>query len=603
VKDGPPTAEEEIRAARRLLEGHPHTVLVGQPQWWPKPRRWAVSLRLRVESPPSATVPTLTDWFVAVEPCYPWGEVDVLPARTGGIQGTFPHQLRNAVTDLSLPWTAGKVCVVRPTAALDRLVGDDEPIGHPERLLWTVNRTVEWLRDAAAGTLARPGEPFELPHFTTNGTIVAFCEGSETLSQWRGIESRFGTAELVGVGTRSIRAVREFRAPDGASLVKPRWGRLVEEATGASLAAWVRLDAVPVRPPFESPGTWGELFEVLSSGGLEPEDVLRAALRPLRDGGRHVLLVGFPIAATFGDPAVVMHWQPLELPVLTGTGTKGFGKREEAHWLNDLLGRLKPNTPLVWLEGHNWHGDVLQARGRADDPLRRAKVLVVGCGALGSAVAELMVREGVNDLQLLDPDLLEAGNLVRHTLTLDDVCGLKASRLAARLNKVSPLARVTAIDNGVPGHAEILPRECEHRDVIVDCTGTDWALHSLSTWSGPARSVLVSLSMGIAATRLFAFVAPGSGFEFRQFRELMQPWLRRDRDEHAHLQFPRAGAGCWQPVFPAKCGEVWLHAAAAMKIIAHFVANPPNTPSLRVLEQRTDASGITTVREGVADGQ
>lgn len=602
MTDAPPSSGEEIRAARRLLEGHPHASEVGEPRWMASPRRWAMPLRLRVEVSPSAPIPATSDWFAAVESTYPWGEIDLLPARTGGIQGTFAHQLRNAPTDGALPWTGGKICVARPSAALDRLGADDDPVGHPERLLWHVNRAVEWLGDAAAGTLNRPGEPFELPHFAGTATVVAFCEGPETLSTWRDVGSTHGLAEMVGVGPRGIRVVREFRNADGRSIVRPAWGRLVEDAAVLAPAAWVRLDRVPVRSPYEAPGTWGELFEVMNGCGVPPEDVLRSALRPLRDEREHVLLVGFPIPQTIGGQPDVMHWQPAQLPRLTGVRTKGFGAREEAHWLRDLQGRLRASAAIAWLEGQNWHGDALQARGRTDASLRRAKVLVVGVGALGSAVAELLIREGVEDVQVLDADLLEAGNLVRHTLTFDDIGGLKARQLAARLNKASPLARVVAVLDRVPGSSAALPSECADRTLVVDCTGSDWALRSLSARSGPPGSVLVSLSMGIAATRLFAFVAAG-GFEFDRFRELMQPWLRRDRDENAHLRFPRAGAGCWHPVFPARCGEVWLHAAAATKLIAHAIANPPPSAELHVLEQRTETNGLVTLQAGVLDGR
>jgi adenylyltransferase/sulfurtransferase len=48
--------------------------------------------------------------------------------------------------------------------------------------------------------------------------------------------------------------------------------------------------------------------------------------------------------------------------------------------------------------------------------LRRARVAVVGCGALGSVVSEMMVRAGVAALTLVDRDFVEESNLQRQSL-------------------------------------------------------------------------------------------------------------------------------------------------------------------------------------------
>ena len=45
-----------------------------------------------------------------------------------------------------------------------------------------------------------------------------------------------------------------------------------------------------------------------------------------------------------------------------------------------------------------------------------ARVVVVGCGATGSAVASLLARSGVGTIRIVDRDYVEPSNLQRQTL-------------------------------------------------------------------------------------------------------------------------------------------------------------------------------------------
>lgn len=52
--------------------------------------------------------------------------------------------------------------------------------------------------------------------------------------------------------------------------------------------------------------------------------------------------------------------------------------------------------------------------------LRSARVLVLGCGALGSALSEMMVRAGIGELTVVDRDFVEESNLQRQSLFEED---------------------------------------------------------------------------------------------------------------------------------------------------------------------------------------
>ena len=104
--------------------------------------------------------------------------------------------------------------------------------------------------------------------------------------------------------------------------------------------------------------------------------------------------------------------------------------------------------------------------------LRRARVTVVGCGALGSVLADTMVRAGVGALTVVDRDLLEISNLHRQSLfDEEDVRrGLpKAAAAEARLRRINSDVEVRGVvaDLAPDNAAELV----SGADLVLD--GTD----------------------------------------------------------------------------------------------------------------------------------
>jgi adenylyltransferase/sulfurtransferase len=104
--------------------------------------------------------------------------------------------------------------------------------------------------------------------------------------------------------------------------------------------------------------------------------------------------------------------------------------------------------------------------------LRSARVLVVGAGALGSALAETMTRAGVGALTVVDRDYVEESNLQRQSLfdEEDARAGLpKAAAAEKRLRTLNSDVEVRGIVADVgPDNAEALVKG---RTLVLD--GTD----------------------------------------------------------------------------------------------------------------------------------
>jgi tRNA threonylcarbamoyladenosine dehydratase len=81
--------------------------------------------------------------------------------------------------------------------------------------------------------------------------------------------------------------------------------------------------------------------------------------------------------------------------------------------------------------------------------LRTATILVAGCGSIGGAAIEPLVRIGARHLVLADPGEYELNNLNRQRATLADLGRNKAAVAAERVHAIAPEARVRVVADGV----------------------------------------------------------------------------------------------------------------------------------------------------------
>lgn len=106
------------------------------------------------------------------------------------------------------------------------------------------------------------------------------------------------------------------------------------------------------------------------------------------------------------------------------------------------------------------------------EKLLASRALVVGCGALGSVIANTLARAGVGKLRLVDRDFLELNNLQRQVLydEGDVAAGLPKAIVAKdRLSRINSAIEIEAHVADVE-HTNIV-KLCEGVDCIVD--GTD----------------------------------------------------------------------------------------------------------------------------------
>jgi molybdopterin/thiamine biosynthesis adenylyltransferase len=104
--------------------------------------------------------------------------------------------------------------------------------------------------------------------------------------------------------------------------------------------------------------------------------------------------------------------------------------------------------------------------------LAAGKVAIVGCGATGSALAQLLARAGVGKLRIIDRDYVESSNLQRQSLFDEADAAESLPKAIAAARKIaafnSEIVVEARVEDAVPGNVEVL---LEGMDVILD--GTD----------------------------------------------------------------------------------------------------------------------------------
>jgi len=296
--------------------------------------------------------------------------------------------------------------------------------------------------------------------------------------------------------------------------------------------------------------------------GLQLDETLKRLVqeaRPYREEPL-ILLLGYPIPKNVGGDNIELAWQAMEFPLPTAAS---HIEREKTLWRLDRAGTFRDDVELTWLTTDNVSDSHQTVRGTLPTRLRLANVVLIGCGALGSAVAALLVRKGLNNLTLIDWQRLELGNLRRHALSISDVPHSKAERLAAHLNAVSLFANVVALDQAFPdGDTRNVVDSC---DLVIDCTAEDAVIDALSVPAESSRRY-VSFSSGAFARSMLAFCNDGNALDASAFYTASTPYVEREATA-MRGETDLRDVGCHNPTFPAPWDNILIHASWAI----HFL--------------------------------
>jgi len=122
--------------------------------------------------------------------------------------------------------------------------------------------------------------------------------------------------------------------------------------------------------------------------------------------------------------------------------------------------------------------------------LQNAKVVVVGCGGLGSIAAVSLAASGVGNICLIDFDVVDISNLPRQIFyKTEDIGKPKAQILANHIKAITPFVKITTSNKAIT-KTNIFDKLSDYQ-VVVDCTDSLATKYLLNDFCVITNKILV----------------------------------------------------------------------------------------------------------------
>lgn len=469
-----------------------------------------------------------------------------------------------------------------------------------------VERLLSWLAKASLDELDPVGAPLHPPlAYPTLGTPVVI--------------PRVNTPDLEGpywMGMVEATPVTDRRVELGA------WHDLTQELPGAPPHMYAAAVLSSIRMPFEYPEGVNGLADELVRCGVS-RGLLMALLRLTtlwngRDTPLYVV-IGSPMRGVRGE-YVRQHLAVWRVdPVVANALRSAVPRRDDDDRLREVRAELAgvleewaDDAALAWCPVREMRPEVTRSRseGSPMEWFKGRRVALWGCGALGSHIAESLVRAGVRNLVLRDKGDVAPGLLTRQAFDDGDIGRLKAVALADRLRRQASEVNVDPRAEDALSDARLQTDWTDGCELVIDTTASAPVAKFLERerkGNPGGRVPLVSMMVGYRGDRSLSTYSPpdapsGSSDLTRKAK------IKSSRDpglSSFHEEFwpdpPRTDMfqpepGCSEPTFTGSDAEVAALAHAMLLTAAQELAAETEAPTVvfnelpRLAERRAGRS-------------
>ncbi|AFM10707.1 ThiF family adenylyltransferase [Turneriella parva] len=443
-----------------------------------------------------------------------------------------------------------------------------------------VDRLCIWIERAAINNMDPMEGPLEPPHASQNQQLLPFVIRPN--APVNAGEFWFGLAAL---------EVRDSYV-DLVNWIAPEVGTLPEKV---ALAVFL-----PCSMPIEFPTRGKSLFAEFERQGILKDEILRwlglnAKLASDKEGT--YLILGTPMRRNENGQLL----QHISVWHIEAEQTEGLGLQvsdeKDTHELAELRTKLGDSiyemlsaAKVSWCRVLEDRSEILVRRDRSSNLhwFFGKRVLLVGCGAIGSWSAEIIIRAQPRSIKLVDNSIVKPGVLVRQNFSQSDIGMNKAKALMKRLKSVSTKTDIEAAD--VEGFNFIMSdlSQLLDYDIIIDCTASNiFQMRLESAWPAIRANIKSLLSFAIDADAQHVIGVSigklhlgGIYDTYKQLKYILCSDGRRNNiansfyaaDVRNHLFQPEPG--CSEPTFSGSCGDIQALTAAALNIGISTLALP-----------------------------
>lgn len=353
-----------------------------------------------------------------------------------------------------------------------------------------MTRIARWFERACDGDLHGADQPFD-PAVLPNSSNIIFANGAE--------------AAMAEGGDLAV-----FPMDEGQLwlLVVPAASTSSRDETIGAHFLHVAVEPTAMKRIRRAPRTLGQLVRMLDERGVDlvarmQETAQQWAAARHAQGDRpwrFCILVSLPqihpVTGEIGttEPmAFLCYASPGEIGVLTGVLSRNdSGEAGKVNFIRLLtkqppgdLDKVELGVGFVFRELDAATAARMSGHPDADD----RRMVMIGAGSLGGALAETLAREGQFRWTLVDDDLLLPHNLVRHTLIRQAVGHPKVAAVGRRLASIRNDVEVEGLPANVltPAHREELDKRLDTADLIFDASASIAVSRWLSDRAGDAR--------------------------------------------------------------------------------------------------------------------
>lgn len=410
----------------------------------------------------------------------------------------------------------------------------------------------------------------------------------------------------------------------------PWWAGYVEitsESTGAViLGGWHAYDSeipkgrmagailLPGDMPFEYPSTMRDLVRVLagrnvSAGALQ--SVLNlVALRTEASKPLYIVL-GAAMRGIAGSPKRLQHLACWYVSPERATALRNIMMNDQTPggvMASAAFATWSDEAAVEWCTVREERPEIVVARD-SGSPMawwREKRAVILGCGALGSAVALMIVRAGARSVKLYDKAAVAPGVLVRQHFDRGHIGYTKASALKIQLQAINPDTDVTDHPVDIIDALHKDPGSIFDADVVINTTASltvSTAIDKLFIASDKHHSPILSMAVGHRAEYGLMTLAvddvPGNVIGLDRSTKIALA-NASNGGEYLDEFWPKAGTrrrllqpepGCSDPTFVGSAADVLGLSAAFLNIGSRWLACEPSTARASALRALHVAGG------------